>query len=124
MPRVNVGLPPAFLVRKRLPPRAALVGDGQSVATGKFRSRSADEQSERGAGDRDKTLSCSCPAQKSKNFVSRARSRSAALRGSFRLGSRKVAGPVSAPPGQRRHASRQHTEEGQAAQTGNKSNGS
>src|ERR1039458_3595197 len=28
--RVNVGLPPAFSVRKRLPPRAALVGNGQS----------------------------------------------------------------------------------------------
>src|SRR5664279_5112155 len=26
----------------------------------------------RGAGDRDRTLSCSCPVQKSKNFVSRA----------------------------------------------------
>src|ERR1017187_8117908 len=46
--------------------------------------------------DRDKTVSCSCPAQKSKNFVSRARSRCAS-----RLlppGSRKVAGPVSASP--------------------------
>ena len=34
----------------------------------------------------DRTLSCPCPSQKRKNFVSRARSRSAALRGSFRLG--------------------------------------
>ena len=39
-----------------------------------------------GAGYRNKTLSRSCPTQKSKNFVSRARSRSAALHGSFRLG--------------------------------------
>lgn len=28
---------------------------------------------ERGAGDRDRTLSCACPTQKSKNFVSKAR---------------------------------------------------
>src|ERR1017187_2835354 len=58
--------PPPFSARKRLPPSAPLVGDGQSAATGKFRSRSADEQSERGAGDRDKTLSCSCPARRAK----------------------------------------------------------
>ena len=44
-----------------------------------------DTHCKRGAGDRDRTLSRSCPTQKSKNFVSRARSRSAALRGSFRL---------------------------------------
>src|ERR1035437_1535691 len=39
-----------------------------------------------GAGDRDKTLSCSCPAPKSKNFVSRGAEHSAALRVPFRLG--------------------------------------
>ena len=43
----------------------------------------------------DKTLSRSCPTQKRKNFVSRARSRCAALRGSFRLGPDKGAGPVT-----------------------------
>ena len=79
-----LGFPPPFSARKRPPPSVPLVGGGQSLATGKFRSRSP-EQSERGAGDRDRTLSRSCPAQKSKNFVSKARSRSAALRGSFRL---------------------------------------
>src|ERR1039458_7354478 len=42
--------------------------------------RRSPEQSKRGAGDRDRTLSRSCPTQKSKNFVSRARSRSAPLR--------------------------------------------
>jgi hypothetical protein len=47
---------------------------------------------ERGAGSRDRTLSCSCPAAKSKNFVSRARTtplRSVVLPAS---GSSKVAG--------------------------------
>src|ERR1039458_4602875 len=79
------GVSPPFSARKCPPPSVPLVGGGQSLATGKFRSRSP-EQSERGAGDRDRTLSRFCPTQKSKNFVSRARSRSAALRGSFRLG--------------------------------------
>ena len=68
--------PPPFSARKRLPPSVPLVGDGQSVATGKFRSRRP-EQSKRVAGYRDRTLSRSCPTQKSKNFVSRARSRTA-----------------------------------------------
>jgi hypothetical protein len=46
------------------------------------------------AGDHDKTVSCSCPAPKSKNFVSRGKEHSAALRVPFRLGSRKLARPV------------------------------
>src|ERR1035437_2619262 len=41
---------------------------------------------ERGAGDRNKTLSRSCPAQKSKNFVSTGADHFAALRGPSRLG--------------------------------------
>src|ERR1022692_4949240 len=50
------------------------------------------------AGDRDKTLSCSCLVSKRKNFVSRARTtplRSVILPAS---GSQRFAGPVSAPP--------------------------
>jgi hypothetical protein len=46
---------------------------------------------------RDRTLSRSCPAQKSKNFVSRPGTLRCAPC-SFPPGSRKVAGPVSAPP--------------------------
>jgi hypothetical protein len=38
------------------------------------------------AGDLDKTLSCSCPAQKRKNFVSRGQEHSTALRVPCRLG--------------------------------------
>ena len=49
-----------------------------------------------GAGDRDKTVSCSRLVSKRKNFVSRGADHSAALRVPFRLGSRKLARPV--PP--------------------------
>src|ERR1039458_7639719 len=69
--------------------------------------RKAPEQSERGAGDRDRTLSRSCPTQKSKNFVSRARSRPPALRGLFPLGPERELGRAPRPPRhprQRRHA--------------------
>src|ERR1019366_576632 len=66
--------------------------------------RKAPEQSERGAGDRNKTLSRSCPVQKSKNFVSRAGSRSAALRGSFRQGLERSLGRSPLRRCQRRHA--------------------
>ena len=38
----------------------------------------------------DKTLSCSCPAEKRKNFVSRAADHSAALRGPFRPKSKRT----------------------------------
>ena len=62
---------------------AGIVGDGQSAATGKFRSRSADEQSERGAGDRDRTpvLFLSCLEEQKLRF--QGADHSAALRGPF-----------------------------------------
>src|ERR1035437_4553313 len=75
-----------------------LVGDGQSVATGKFRPRSPDEQSKRGAGNQrqDTVPFLSYPEEQKLRFQGEKPLRSAA-----RLlppGSRKVAGPVSAPP--------------------------
>jgi hypothetical protein len=97
------GFRPAFSVRKRLPPRVPLVAAGQSVATARFRSTSP-EQLKRGAANRDRTVSRSCPAQKSKNFVSRTWSRSAALRGSFRLGPERALGRSPLRECQRRHA--------------------
>src|ERR1035437_9347238 len=71
-----------------------LVGDGQSVATGKFRPRSPDEQSKRGAGNqRQDTVPFLSYAEEQKlRFQGEKPLRSAA-----RLlppGSRKVAGPV------------------------------
>src|ERR1019366_5386008 len=74
-----------------------LVGDGQSVATGKFRSRSP-EQSKRGAGDQrqDTVLSLSLPEAQKLRFQGEK-----PLRCASRLlppGSRNVAGPVSTPP--------------------------
>src|ERR1017187_1143059 len=53
------------------------------------------------AGDRDKTLSCSCLAQKRKNFVSRARTTSLRSVVLSRLGPQEFVGPVSAPPARR-----------------------
>ena len=103
------GFRPAFSVRKRLPPRVPLVAAGQSVATARFRSTSP-EQLKRGAANRDRTVSRSCPAQKSKKFVSRAWSRSAALRGSFRLGPERLLCRSPLRRCQRRHPVRQHTE--------------
>ena len=47
----------------------------------------------RGAGDHDRTLSCSCPAAKSKNFVSRARTTSLRCVVLSRLGSARPAPP-------------------------------
>src|ERR1035437_8271752 len=49
------------------------------------------------AGHAHKTLSRSCLVQKRKNSVSRGAGHSAALRGPSRLGSRRLAGPVSVP---------------------------
>src|ERR1035437_8961089 len=49
------------------------------------------------AGDRDKTLSCSCLVSKRKNFVSRARDHSPALRGPSRLGGEKFLGLLRPP---------------------------
>src|ERR1035437_8196480 len=53
---------------------------------------------ERGAGDRNKTLSRSCPAQKSKNFVSRGADHSAVLRGPFSPGGLKIKPGLFLPP--------------------------
>jgi hypothetical protein len=64
-------------------------GEGKAKNTGR---------GERGAGGCDRTLSCSCPAAKSKNFVSRART--TALRSvvlpAWDL--EELAGPASTPP--------------------------
>src|ERR1035437_8405786 len=52
----------------------------------------------------DRTLSCPCPSQKRKNFVSRVRSRSAALRGSFRARPERHPGRSPLRQRQRRHS--------------------
>ena len=61
------------MATKTAPASPVEVGGGAAVGQGEAKDTGCEV---RGAGNRDRTLSRSCPAQKSKNFVSRARTTS------------------------------------------------